>query len=165
VQTGWDYGGDELVQTTDDDRALRANGGPFVALGAAFLPLLDGRLHTQATIGVRWDAIQADNGDAGYLAFPLEILEFFTYEWFRLGAGVNVHLGGRVKLDTDVIDETRDLEAAVGFAAQADFMWKFRGASRGFLTVGPRVVLQEIDIEGGGTLDANAYGAQLGFTF
>jgi hypothetical protein len=165
LQTGWDYGGDELVRTTGDDRTLRANGGPFVLGGVAFLPLLGGKLHTQATIGVRWDSVRAENGDAGYVAFPLEVLEFFTHRWFRVGAGVNVHLGGRVELDTDAIDETRDLEPAVGFAAQADFVWKFRGASRGLLTVGPRIVLQQIDVEGGGTLDANAYGAELGFTF
>jgi hypothetical protein len=165
AQVGWDRGSDELVQTTGGGGSLRANGGWFYAVGAAFLPLLDGRLHTQATIGLKYDVLSADNGDAGYLAFPLEILEFVTFGSFRAGVGVNLHLGGRARIDTTALDETRDLEAAIGLAAQADFVWRFRGAPRGFLTVGPRLVLQEIDVEGGGTVSANAYGVGLGFTF
>lgn len=165
AQVGWSYGSDELVLTTGGGRTLRANGGSSVAVGATFLPLLAGRLYTQATIGLTYDVLTADDGDAAYVAFPLEVLEFSSFPPFRVGVGVNVHLGGRVAIDTSALDETRDLEPAIGLAAQADFVWRFRGASRGFLTIGPRLLLQEIDVEGGGTLQANAYGVGLGFTF
>jgi hypothetical protein len=165
AQVGWDYGSDELVETTGDGRSLRAGGGSSYAVGLAFLPLLDGRLHTQATIGLKYDLLRADNGDASYVAFPLEVMEFLTFHPFRIGLGLNVNLFGRVSIDTDTLDDSADLEPGVGLVAQADLVWRFRGAPRGFLTVGPRVVLQELDVEGGGSVTANAYGASLGFTF
>jgi len=165
LQAGWDLGSDALVQTSGGGRSLRANGGSFAALGASFLPLLDGRLHTQATIGIKYDLLHADNGDAAYVAFPLEVVELWNVGRLRLGLGVNVHLGGRVRIDTTALDASRDLRPAVGLVAQAELVWRFRGASRGYLTVGPRLVLQEIEVEGGGTLSANAVGVGLGFTF
>lgn len=164
LQVGRDFGSDDLVTTSGGGRTLTANGGGFFSGGVAFLPLLDGRLHTQATIGVKYDVLRADNGDAWYVAFPVEILEFLTLEPFRVGVGVNVHLFGRVGIDTEV-EQTADLDPAVGFVAQAELVWRFRGASRGALTLGPRVVLQRIGVEGGGTADANAIGGVLGFTF
>ena len=165
AQIGWDYGSDELVETSGDGRSLRAGGGTSYAIGVAFLPLLDGRLHTQATIGLKYDTLVADNGDASYVAFPLEVMEFLTFHPFRIGAGVNVNLFGRVSIDADTLDDSADLEPGIGLVLQADLVWRFRGATRGFLTIGPRVVLQELDVEGGGTVTANAYGAALGFTF
>jgi len=167
VQVGFDYGFEELLEveyTNRRDDAIRANGGVVYALGATFLPLSGGRLYTQATLGFKYDSIDADNGSASFWVFPLEVIEFFQPGAFRVGAGLSLALGARTRGDGVLEGFDADYDAAVGLVAAADYVWRFRGAARGQLTVGPRLLLQELETRGGST-SASAAGVMLGFTF
>jgi hypothetical protein len=167
VSVGAEFGlGDRLAKVVfddDPDQILHANDGGMLAVGAHFLRLAAGRLYSQATAGVKYASINASNGDLRFVAFPLELLEFASLEPFRVGAGVQLLLGPRLDGDGDFAARDVDYEPALGLVVQADFVWRFRGASRGALIVGPRFLLQTLEVEGGGDVDANALGVALGF--
>jgi hypothetical protein len=164
---GFDYGFEELLDVEFEDGsddAIRANGGIFYALGLTFLPFLDGRLYTQATIGFKMDAIDADNGEASFHVFPLEVVEYFHPGAFRVGAGLSLALAPRTRGEGAAEGFDADFDTSAGLVVSADYVWRFRGAPRGFLTVGPRLLLQRLEAPGG-SVDAHALGAVLGFTF
>lgn len=167
VAVGFDYGFEKLLDVEFDDGsddAIRANGGIFYAVGLTFLPFLDGRLYTQATIGFKMDTIDAENGEASFHVFPLEIVEYFHPGAFRVGAGLSLALAPRTRGEGAAEGFDADFDTAAGLVLTADYVWRFRGAPRGFLTVGPRLLLQRLEAPGG-SMDAHALGAVLGFTF
>jgi hypothetical protein len=167
VQAGFDYGFEEELEVRfvgGGEDELRANGGVFYALGATFLPFADGRLYTQATLGLKFDTIDADNGSASFLVFPLEVIEYYHRGPLRVGAGLSLALGARTHADGVLASSRADYDPSAGLVLTADYVWRFRGAARGFLTAGPRVLLQRLRTRGG-ALDAHAAGAVLGLTF
>jgi hypothetical protein len=164
---GFDVGFTELLEVEMDDgssRSITANQGFFVSLGAAFLPLLDGKLETQATLGVKYAGIEASNGDASFIAFPLEVLEAFHADPLRLAAGI-VYLhrpGASGKGVLSAFDV--DFESSIGLVFEADWTWRAKPGAP-LLAMGPRFVWQKLQVRGGGpVVDANAVGFVMSFT-
>jgi hypothetical protein len=164
---GFDVGFEELLEVDMDDgssRSIAANQGFFVSLGAAFLPLLDGKLETQATLGVKYAGIEASNGEASFVAFPLEVVEVLHANPLRFAAGV-VYLhrpgmsGKGVLAAFDV-----DFESSLGLVLEADWTWRAKPGAP-LLAIGPRFVWQRLQVRGGGpVVDANALGFVMSFT-
>jgi hypothetical protein len=161
---GFDFGFTELLEvelTDGSSRSITANQGVYVSLGIA-VPHLGGRLETQATIGLKYSGIEASNGSANYLVFPLEVLEAVNVAPVRLAAGL-VYLprpstsGDGVLAGFDV-----QFESSLGVVLQAEWVIPSR---RGRVSFGPRFVWQKLQVRGGGpVIDANAFGAVMSFS-
>jgi len=94
---GGDFGFKDLVQvqfSSGETRSLKANQGLSAAL-ASIPTLSDGLLETRATIGVKYASIDASNGDVTWLAFPIELLEFYHLGGLGIGGGVTYELARR----------------------------------------------------------------------
>jgi hypothetical protein len=164
---GIDVGFTNLIEATMSDgskQTLAANQGFFASIGAAFLPLLDGRLETQATIGIKGWSINASNGSASIVTFPLEVLEVVHVDPLRFAAGlVYLHrpsLSGKGVLDA----ADTNFDSSLGVVLEADWTWRARPGAP-LLGFGPRLILQKFQVRGGGPVfDANALGFVMSFT-
>jgi hypothetical protein len=163
---GFDFGFTDLlkVELTDgSSRSITANQGMFLALGVV-VPYADGLLETQATVGLKYSGIQASNGSADYLVFPIEVLEAVNVAPFRLAAGL-VYVPEPRTSGSGVLSEFDvHFESSVGLVLQGE--WVFSASRSGTrFSFGPRFVLQKLQVRGGGpVIDANALGAVLSFT-
>lgn len=162
---GADFGFTDLLEATLSDgskRSVVANQGFFVGVGAAFLPLLGGRMETQATLGLKYNGIVASNGSARLLVFPFELLETVRADPLRLAAGV-VYLNRPKMSGTGVLSPFDvQFESSLGVVLQAE--WAFRSRA-GALTLGPRFIWQKLQVSSTGqVIDANAFGFVLSFT-
>lgn len=163
---GFDLGFTDLLEVQLDDgssRSITANQGVFASAGASFLPLLGGKLWTQATLGLKYSGIDAANGSASFLAFPLEILETFHLAPVRLSAGIVYLLAPRASGDGVLAGFDVDFENSLGLVLQGE--WLLFHGERGAMSVGPRFVWQKLQVKGDGpVLDASAFGAVMSFT-
>jgi hypothetical protein len=170
MQGGLDFGSTRLAEVARSDgtpRALKANQGLSLSLGAAFLKIAGGRVAIQATIGVEgWD-LDGAAGGAFWRAYPLEVMEVFYLDPIRLGIGVSYLLSpsleGKGALDS--VDVR--YENSLGLLFRADWVVRDAGSARGGrLTFGPRFVVQKLTpkVPGAEAIDANSFGVVLGFT-
>lgn len=162
LTAGFDYGFNELVKvemTDGSTQSLSANDGLFFSVGATFLPLLEGRLETQATIGIKGWSIDASNGSMSVTMFPIELLEAFRADPVRLSAGVvfvpgpttSAH-GALASLDGIEFDNS------VGIVLQGEWVTQFKNG-RGQFSIGPRFLIQKFQVaHGGPVVDGNALG-------
>ncbi len=167
VKLGFDIGFTDLLRVKLSDgstRSIVANQGVFLGVGGAFLPLWDGRLLTEATLGLKYTGVEASNGSAMLLLFPLEILETVRVDPLKLGAGI-VYLyrpsmtGKGVLSSFDV-----GFDSSLGGVVQAEWAFRSRRDASAW-SVGPRFVWQRLQVRGGGkVLDANAVGLVVSFT-
>ena len=159
---GFDYGFNELVSVTMEgggSQSIAANEGLFVSAGLTFLPLLDGRLETQATVGVKGWSIDASNGSLSITMFPIEVLETFRTEPLRLSAGVVFVPGPKTSADGLLAAyDGIEFDNSLGLVLQGEWISMFKNG-RGQLSLGPRLVLQKFQVaHGGEVLGANAPG-------
>lgn len=163
---GYDYGFTKTVEARFADgstQRLAANGGFALALGAGFFRVLEGRLETRATFGVKYDAIRAKNGSVTFLAFPLEVVELWNLAPLRLGAGLSLSLAPRLRGEGLAQGLDVDFEHSLGFLFQAEYVWRL-GPNRAVLA-GPRFLLQRMRAKDSGVVDGtNALGVQIGMT-
>jgi hypothetical protein len=170
VQGGFDFGSKKLIEVTLSDGttpSIKANQGLNFAVGAAFLKLAGGLLATQATIGIEgWD-INASNGGATWMAFPLEVVEMLYLDPIRVGAGASYLLSPSLKGDGVLSFIDVDFENSLGFVFQADWVSRLPRSGRGGrITLGPRFVVQKLKpkLPGAESIDANSFGVFLGYT-
>lgn len=163
---GWDLGGDRLVEATLSDGthpAIRANGGFHLSAGAELLPALQGRLRTRATLGVKYDAINATNARLSYLAFPLEVAEVWAAGPVRLGAGLSLSLGPRLSGSGDAAAVGADFDPSLGGLLLAEWRWQVGRPGSG-LSAGVRLLWQRLRVkETGDVVGASSFGLQLGW--
>jgi hypothetical protein len=154
----------EVEMTDGSTQSLSANQGMFASVGATFLPLLDGRLETQATIGVKYWEIQASNAEASYLAFPVEVLELFHVAPLRFAAGLTYLHRPATSGDGLLSEFEIEFDSSLGVVLGADWTWRAK-AGAPLLAIGPRLIWQRLQIRGDGpVLDANALGIIFSFT-
>jgi hypothetical protein len=162
ITTGFDYGFNELLSVPMEgggSQSISANEGLFFSVGATFLPLLEGRLETQATVGVKGWSIDASNGHLSITMFPIEVLETFCADPLRLSAGLVYVPGPSTKADGLLASLNGvQFDNSLGLVLQGEWLKPFKNG-RGQLSMGPRFVLQKFQIaHGGAVLSANALG-------
>jgi hypothetical protein len=168
---GYDLGGATLVRQPLSDGStpsISARQGFDASLGVAFLKVLDGRLATQATIGIQGWSIDASDGSVQWLAFPLDVMEFVYVDPFRLGAGLS-YLMNPHSWGTGVVkgrpEVTRNFNSSLGLALEADWVSTRVGARRARATFGARYTWQKLqDRSGGPLIDASSVAFLLGYT-
>ncbi len=154
VELGGDFGTNELYRVTYTDgskQVIGANTGLFLTAGVTALPLADGRLRTRAAIGIKYTGQEASNGSIDYYAFPLEVLETLDVKPVRLGAGLYIPLGQRLKGSGAASNISATFDTTVGYTVRAE--WLF-GQGVGF---GVRYLWTKTSISGN-SVDAPAFG-------
>lgn len=169
ITTGFDYGFNELVTAEMSDgstQSLSANDGLFLSVGLTFLPLLEGRLETQATIGMKYWAIEASNANLSVLMFPIEVLETFRADPLRLSAGLVYVPGPSTKGDGLLAPYGGiEFDSSVGIVLQGEWLSPFKNG-RGQISFGPRFIIQKFQVANGGpVIDANAIGLVMSVAF
>jgi hypothetical protein len=167
ASVGYDFGFTRAVQVIMSDgssRGLDANAGLVLALGVEALPVLDGRLRTRFTVGLKHDSISASNGNVDYLAFPVEALEVLEVGPARLGAGLSFSLAPKLSGSGVARDLAARLDPSLGFVGHA--AWAWRTGRRGEASAGLRLLWQRLrSADTGAVVNANAVGAVAGFAW
>jgi hypothetical protein len=101
---------------------MNLNDGLSVALGWSFLPAAGGRLTTRLAAGVKLDMVRASNGDALFLAVPVDLMEAAYVGPLRLGAGASVLLWPRIRGGGFLEDAGFRFDPAPGVVADAEWI-------------------------------------------
>jgi hypothetical protein len=165
---GYDIGSTTLLSATMSDgssQSIKANQGLTASVGIATLKLLDGKLATQATIGIEGWSINAQNGDAQWLAFPLDVMEFAYLDPVRLGAGISFLLAPSLKGSGLLSALDVEFKNSLGLAFEGDWVFRLRGARGPRATLGGRFVFQKLEASSGGpAINANSFAILFGYT-
>jgi hypothetical protein len=164
---GYDYGFEDLLTVTYDkggtDR-LGANGGFVFSGGAAWLVVPSGEVELRATAGMKYDVVMASNGEAYYVAFPVELLAAWNVRPLRLSGGASLALWPRVRGSGFLAEADLDLRSSLGVVGQAEWVLPFRFGT-GSASVGLRYLWQKLEASTGGrAIDASALGIVAGVT-
>jgi hypothetical protein len=164
---GYDYGFEDLLTVTYDkggtDR-LGANGGFVFSGGAAWLVVPSGEVELRATAGMKYDVVMGSNGEAYYVAFPVELLAAWNVRPLRLSGGASLALWPRVRGSGFLADADLDLRSSLGAVGQAEWVLPFRFGT-GSASVGLRYLWQKLEVSTGGrAVDASAVGIVAGVT-
>jgi hypothetical protein len=166
---GYDFGFTTLVDVTYSDGStgsLKANGGLVLAAGATFLKLLDGRVSTRASVGLKYDSLKASNGSVSYLAFPIEVVEQFRAGPVRLGAGLSLSLAPRLSGSGAATSLDARLDPSAGVLLEAMYVFGLGGAPGKGLGIGLRFLWQRLrSTDTGDTVGASALGLVIDYTF
>ena len=175
VGFGLTHGGDELAEIELDfdgdssDEDLR--GGDLITLAAGtvvYLPLPAWSL--QMTIGYHFDEVSADNGDITFERYPLELIPFYNFRNYRIGAGLSYHLSPELDLK-ELGGSKVEFDDALGWLIEYDY--SFSGWRSGGFVLGARYLwidykVEKVDdrrVPGGFEFDGNHVGIHVDFMF
>jgi hypothetical protein len=98
---GIEPGGDRLitVDTSNGTKSTRANQGLAMNIGGVFPNNPEKTLETMVTIGFKFGGTLASNGEALWTSVPLELVQFYRADSFRVGLGGMYQLNNQVKID------------------------------------------------------------------
>jgi hypothetical protein len=117
------FGGDKLASVSGDyDEDLRA--GQLLNLGIGFdFDLNPAKtLLLRAGINYKFDSIDADNGEADFDRWPLDLILVSRQGNVALGAGLTYHLSPSYEATVNGFSTEVDFDDALGFLLQAGFM-------------------------------------------
>jgi hypothetical protein len=166
---GYDIGSTQLVSADMKDgssQSISANQGLTASIGLATLKLFDGRLATQATIGIEGWSIDASNGHAEWRAYPLDVMEFAYLDPIRLGAGISYLLNPSLTGTGLLSALDVRFKNSLGFAFEADWVFRMGGSRSTRMTLGARYALQNLETTSGrsGAIDASSFAILVGYT-
>jgi hypothetical protein len=163
---GFDYGLTDLLSvqmSNGTSQGISANQGLFAQVGA-IVSHLDGLLEAQATLGIKGWSVNASNGNASFVVFPIEVLEAVNLAPLRLAAGIIYLHQPSTSGDGVLKDFSVKFDSSLGLVFQGE--WVLAQAGRLRMSMGPRFVWQKLRIQGGGAvLDANAIGGVFSFSY
>jgi hypothetical protein len=127
LQGGYEYGGDNVLEVTFQDgerESLRAGSGLLVSVGVimATLPASAPALETQINMGWKFDSVSAGNGDATWMLFPLELLQFYRIGSWRIGGGLAMHLSPQLSGSGALDGADAGFDDAAGAVFEVDYI-------------------------------------------
>lgn len=160
IQAGLHYGGDDLVTATftDGDTAKLKGGGLFSFSAGVGFDLAE-KAEARLMAGVKFDTIEAENGSAKFIRFPLEALYLYrSTEEVSIGGGLSYHLNPKISGDGLASSVGAEFDNALGFVLMLDYALP--------TNVYFGVKLTKIDYEIQGTsFSGNSIGATVGYRF
>jgi hypothetical protein len=99
-----------------------ANTGLGCSVGVLFLPLAEGRLRTQATLGFKATAQSFSNAEVVYYGFPVEVIETVQLDKVRLGAGLYLLLGAKLSGSGGLSSLQQSFDPSPGFTVRGEWM-------------------------------------------
>lgn len=158
---GFDFGGDKMVTLEYDDgdeSDIRAGELAYINIGM-IVPNGKSDFETQVTIGWKFDSSNADNGDVSFYRFPIEVLQFYKQEKFRIGGGITYHLAPSLDGSGVVSYIEADFENALGFVLEGDILFEP-------LYAGLKITNIEYEVKGyDEKVNGNSFGIVLGVRF
>jgi len=124
VQGGLHVGGDELVEaefTDGNDEEL--NAGELISLAVGVGTGIDEDVEARLMVGVKFDTIDAENGDIEFFRYPVTALVMYkTSEKISIGGGVTYHLNPSLSGDGIASGVDVDFDDALGFVLSAEYL-------------------------------------------
>jgi hypothetical protein len=164
------FGGDELASVSGDyDEDLRA--GQLLNLGIGYDFDLNAAktLLLRAGINYKFDSIDADNGEADFDRWPLDLILVSRQGAFSLGAGITYHLSPTYEATINGFSTRVDFDDALGFLLQAGYRMTEK------IELGARVTLIEYEpseplvmfpsLERIDEVDGDSFGVYISFGF
>jgi len=101
LQCGMETGGDKMVTVYfvgGDSADIKAGDFLNLSLGAAFktMPEQNDSLETQLTVGYKFKGSKAENGEVKFSRFPVELLQFYSQNRWRVGGGLTHHINPKL---------------------------------------------------------------------
>lgn len=126
-QFGADVGGDQLFHATyDNGDTVNIDAGDMFQLGVGVtfptMPESNPALETQLSVGYKFDAANAKNGDITWQRFPLEALEFYTTPAWRFGGGLTYHLNPSLQGSGVAASANLNFDNALGAILEVDYV-------------------------------------------
>ncbi len=164
AQMGADFGGDKIVDVSYSDGSDQTiNAGGMLQFGAGILidTLAGSSVHqTQLTINWKFDTTNASNGEVIWDRYPLELMQFYNTELFRIGAGASYHLNPSVTTSGFASGNDLDFDNALGLVVELDY----KLSEKGF--IGVRFTNIEYQVSNSSaTIDGDSVGVVLGGVF
>ena len=160
LKSGIDFGGETIASATFSNgstETIKANDGFYVGGGASFL--LDSKdVEIETTLSIKYDSINASNGDITWTRYPLEVLAFYRMPKFRLGGGLTYHISPKLKASGAAGNFNVKVDDAAGVVLQADYLLTRK------LTLGGRYTILEYKANGV-PAKSNGVGITFGFVF
>ena len=153
---GYDFGGDELVNTRDDDASdLKAGDGLWVT--AAYEFYVSDRFYLKPELGFKYQGIDADDAEADFSRLPLSLsVNYDITPFMNIGVGIVAELGPELNIDDDrgnLEREDIDFDNAVGGFVRIGFI------PVETLEIGLRATSIEYDPDNGfGDIDGDSIG-------
>lgn len=123
IQAGIHYGGDDLVTATftnGDTEKLKGGGLFTVSAGVGFD--VTEKAEARLMAGVKLDTIEAENGSAKFVRFPLEAIYMYrSTEEISVGGGLSYHLNPKVSGDGIASPVGAKFDNALGFVLMLDY--------------------------------------------
>lgn len=160
LQAGLHFGGDDLITATftnGDTEKLKA--GQLISLSAGLGINAAENLEARFMAGVKFDTINAENGDLDFYRYPVEaLLMYKANEKVFIGGGLSYHLNPSISGDGVASNANIDFDNALGFAVELDYLLSNGGYFAFKLT--------SIDYEAfGQSFSGNSIGGLFGFRF
>lgn len=131
LTAGLTIGGDDFVEIEDDngDHVDDLEAGGLIYLGAGgHYRFANSPLSIQAVYAYHWDSVDADNGDATFDRFELDMILFYNNGPHRFGAGMTQHFGPSLDVDIDYgFNGDIDFDDATGVLIEYGYMFSAHG--------------------------------------
>jgi hypothetical protein len=124
--------------------------------GAAYPLTADGQFELQALAGIAFAKVNAANGSATFLDFPVELTAHVNLGSFRIGAGPALHISPRLRGDGFAANAKLDFGTTVGVVARLEYVFN-KKFGLGLLGTWLRLTAN------GQTLDASRIGGLFSF--
>ena len=163
IQSGVDFGGDNLIEEIFDTRAeqLEAGGSIHFDIGLLFATFPERRpnLHTQLSLGWKSAETAAASGDITWTRTVIDAIQFRRFKRWSPGIGLTYHINPT--LDANAFGVAQDkirFDNAFGLIVEA------RYHQTDNLYFGPRVILIRYNSDEG-SVSGNSLGLNVGFNF
>lgn len=160
LQGGVHFGGDDIITATfTNGDTEKIKGGELLTVSAGLGMEVHENLEARFMAGIKFDSINAENGDVDFYRYPLEaLLMYKAAEKVYLGGGLSYHLNPNISGDGIAANANIDFDDALGFVVELDYVL----SNGGYLGV----KLTSIDYEAfGQSASGNSIGGLLGFRF
>ncbi|MDH5472682.1 MAG: hypothetical protein OEY87_10955 [Gammaproteobacteria bacterium] len=165
AEAGIHFGGDNLVTVAFIGGGSESiNAGELLSGSVGMISDISESLKLRASIGIKFDAISAVNGDISFTRFPLEGMLFTNNaEGFNFGAGITYHLAPELDASGPVLSGNVPFDDALGFVAEVDYLL----SEKAYLGFKLTSIDYEIENAFPGTpaVDGNSFGIVIGVSF
>lgn len=156
------FGGDDLAVVSGDSGDIQA--GQLLNLGIGYDFDLDAAKTLRLRTGINYkvDSVDADNGEADFDRWPVDVLLISRQGNIALGAGLTYHLSPTFEATINSVTSRVDFDDSLGFLLQAGYLVAER------IELGARVTLIEYESDSllmtpGGAITDKVDGDSFGF--
>lgn len=167
LTAGYEFGGNELVQTTTTD--LNAGGGISFGAGLSFTPNRS-TMSLRVVLHYLFNSVEfnSPDGDAEADSFPLELGLFKTWDRHEFGVGPSIHINPTYQISSSspLLNGEVDFDNATGVFLAYHYIFS-RAETASYTTdTYIAVKLRAMDYETGNTqIDADSLGLYIGSKF